>query len=213
MMRRLAIFLILILVAPTLACQLVTGRASPTPIPPVNMEPTQKFVPPTPFVEPTETQAEEPTVEEPTVEIAPTIVEAPTEAQAPTPLPLVPTATTGEAGLSGVIESVTLASGTQGNEKSPVDPTNVFPIDAVIHAVVHLKNAPANTTVMATWYVVDVGPAAESNSKIDTTQITTEGSRYIDFSLSPQPKWPAGSYKVEIGLNGQTVQTLPYTVK
>jgi hypothetical protein len=206
--------MILILAVPTLACKLFSGTQSPTPVPPVSGEPTQEFVPPTPFEEqPTDTEVVEPTQEEPTVVIEPTIVEPPTQNAEATSLPLVPTATTGETGLSSVIDSITLARNSQGSDKSPVDPTTVFSTTDTVHAVVHLKSAPTGTKVTATWYVVDVGSSADPNSQIDTTEITTDGTRNIDFSLSPQPTWPVGSYKVEIGLNGQVAKTLEYTVK
>lgn len=215
MKKRLVLALILILAVPALACRLFSGTQSPTPVPPVSREPTQEFIPPTPLEAlPTEPSAVEPTQEEqPTVVIEPTIVEPPTQIAEATPLPLVPTATTGETGVAGVVESVTLARSTTGNDKSPVDPTNVFSASDVIHAVVHLNHAPANTKVTATWYVVNVGSAADPNSQIDTTDITTDGSRNVDFSLSPQPAWPLGSYKVEIALNGQLIKTLEYSVK
>jgi hypothetical protein len=215
MKKRLVLALILILAMPALACKLFSGTPTPTALPPMNHAPTEEFIPPTPLEAlPTDTEVVEPTQEEqPTVVIETTVVEQPTQIAEATPLPLVPTATTGEAGIAGLIESVTLARSTTGNDKSPVDPTNVFSASDVIHAVVHLNHAPANTKVTATWYVVDVGSAADPNSQIDSTDITTDGSRNVDFSLSPQPKWPVGSYKVEIGLNGQLVKTLEYSVK
>lgn len=110
---------------------------------------------------------------------------------------------------SGYVNSVTMAEGVQGDTRDPVNPTVVFKPSATFHAVVRTQNAPANTKFKAAWYVVDVGNAASPNSLIDETNLTTDGSRNIDFSLAPQATWPVGTYRVEISVNGvlDTVKT------
>jgi len=116
-------------------------------------------------------------------------------------------------GSSGVIEKITLAQGVQGDDAHPVNPTTVFSKQATIHAVVRVKNAPDDTKVTASWFVVDVGGAAEAGSSIDSADYTTGGTRNIDFTLKPKNPWPAGKYKVEILVNGESYKTLEYTVK
>lgn len=110
---------------------------------------------------------------------------------------------------SGLVASVTMATGTQGDNKDPVNPTTVFGPSATFHAVVRTNNAPANTKYGATWYAVDVGSAASPNTLIDQTELSTDGTRNIDFTLSPRTTWPAGTYRVEIYVNGvlDTVKT------
>lgn len=103
---------------------------------------------------------------------------------------------------SGVIKQVVTAQNTQGSDKQPVNPTTTFTPSSVFHAVVETQNAPANTEFRATWCVVDVGNAAAPNSVIDSTTLTTDGSRNIDFTLSPSTAWPAGKYRVVISVNG-----------
>jgi hypothetical protein len=102
-----------------------------------------------------------------------------------------------------------MAEDSKGDTKDPVNPTVVFKTTAVFHAIAALQNAPANTKFTAAWYVVDVGSAAPPNSKIDSTDLTTDGTRNVDFTLKPASTWPVGSYRVEISVNGvlDTVKT------
>ena len=114
---------------------------------------------------------------------------------------------------SGFIGSVTMAEDTKADTKEPVNPTIVFKSTSVFHAVTALLNAPANTKFSATWYVVDVGNAAPPGSQIESTDVSTGGSRNIDFTLSPATIWPAGSYRVEISVNGVVDTVKNFTVK
>jgi hypothetical protein len=102
---------------------------------------------------------------------------------------------------SGLVKDVILAKNTVGDAKDPVDPTNVYGPGDIFHAVVQLANAPENTNFKASWYVNDVGPDIACNSVIDTTDIATGGTRNLDFTLTPDSKWPAGTYRVEISVN------------
>jgi hypothetical protein len=110
---------------------------------------------------------------------------------------------------SGVIASVTMAAATTGNNFDPVNPSDMFKPTDVFHAVTTLSNSPANTKFTAAWYAVDLGSAAAPGTKIGTTDISTDGSRNIDFRLSPTTSWPVGTYRVEISVNGvvDTVKT------
>jgi hypothetical protein len=114
---------------------------------------------------------------------------------------------------SGIIEKVTMALNTQGDAKDPVDPTTVFKPTSVIHAVLGVKDAPANTVFKAAWFATDVGNVAPCNTSIDTSEITTDGTRNVDFYLSPSSQWPDGKYRVEISVNGKLDQIVEYTVK
>ncbi len=114
---------------------------------------------------------------------------------------------------SGIIASVTLALGAQSDTKQPINPTTVFPSNAVFHAVVATQNAPANTKIRATWYAVDVGNVAPPNTLIDSSELMTDGSRDIDFTLSPNSVWAVGTYRVEIAVNGNVEQVVNFSVK
>ncbi|MBI4785971.1 MAG: hypothetical protein HY782_02860 [Chloroflexi bacterium] len=113
---------------------------------------------------------------------------------------------------SGLIANVTTALGVKGDLKEPENPTLVFPPSATFHAVVAIQNAPPNTTFAAVWYALDVGGAADCNSEIDQTELTTDGSRNLDFSLTPTNRWPVGSYRVEIYVNDVLDRAVNFSV-
>ncbi len=113
---------------------------------------------------------------------------------------------------SGYINSVTMAQATQGANKDPQNPTTVFSPSSTFHAVVRTQSAPTNTKFKSVWYAVDVGTAAAPNTKIDETEVTTDGTRNIDFVLSPTTSWPTGTYRVEIFVNGALDTTRTFTV-
>ena len=114
---------------------------------------------------------------------------------------------------SGFISQVVIAQNTQGATKDPVNPTTVFKSSDTFHAVVQTKSAPANTNFKATWCVTDVGSAAAPNSLIDQTDLSTDGSRNIDFTLGPSTTWPIGTYRVLISVNGVVDTIKNFSVK
>lgn len=111
------------------------------------------------------------------------------------------------------ITDIVLATGTQGDNFDPVGVTSVFSPDATFHTVVTIVDAPDNSKFKAEWFVVDVGSAAAPNSSIDQYELTTQGSRNIDFTLKPKTTWPEGSYRVDISANGTLIKSLTFNVK
>ncbi len=110
---------------------------------------------------------------------------------------------------------VVLATSTQGDNKDPLGATDTFaPTQKIFHAVVSVADLPDNTPVRAVWYVVDIGDPSQANSKIDEFTLPASGTRNLDFTLSvgPSGKWPEGSYKVEIYINGVLARTVPFRV-
>ena len=98
---------------------------------------------------------------------------------------------TGAGAGSELIDTVTLAKGVQGDQNEPVDPTEVFCAPGQDDPRGGWDpDAPANTKFSAAWYTVDVGQAAAPNTLIDKTDISTDGSRNIDFTLTTQDVWP-----------------------
>jgi hypothetical protein len=114
---------------------------------------------------------------------------------------------------SGLINSVTMAAGTTGPTNDPVNPTSVFPASSTFHAVVATNNAPANTKFTAKWYVTDVGSAASPNTLVNSTDATTDGTRNLDFTLTPTSTWAIGKYRVEISVNDQLDQVVQFSVQ
>jgi len=124
-----------------------------------------------------------------------------------------PPATKPQVKPSGFVASITMAEDTQGANKDPVNLTEVFKPTSTFHAVVRTQNAPANTKFSAAWYAVDVGTAAPPNTLIDQTDVTTDGSRNIDFTLRPTTAWPLGTYRVEVSVNGVLDSVKNFSVK
>jgi hypothetical protein len=138
----------------------------------------------------------------------PTMIAAATEAAAPTE------AGSTQAGpASGLITKITMATGVQGANMDPVGPTTTFGPSDTFHAVVQIQDAPAATKFQAQWFAVDVGSAAQPNTRIEGNEIVSDGSRNLDFSLTPDSKWPAGTYRVEISVDGTLEQTVLFSVK
>jgi hypothetical protein len=134
------------------------------------------------------------------------VVLANAPAQAPTP------AADSASPYAGLIQSVTMAAATSGADKQPVNQTSVFAPDSVIHAVVAIAGAPASTKFTAKWYATDVGDAAAPDTLIISADVTTDGTRNVDFTLTPTNNWPVGQYRVEVSINDQVTQVVPYTV-
>jgi hypothetical protein len=104
------------------------------------------------------------------------------------------------------IQSAKMARDYDGNQ-----PTTIFSQDEVFYCVVELANAPDDTTVMASWFAVEVEDV-DPNTFIDETELST-GSGSLHFELSNNGLWPTGKYAVKVYLNGELQQTLEFIVQ
>lgn len=104
------------------------------------------------------------------------------------------------------IAGVQMARDAEGTQ-----PTNEFAAEDTFYALVDLQNAPDGTTVRAVWTAVAV-EGIEPNLKIDEVELET-GSGTVQFELSNNNLWPAGTYKVEMYLNGELAQTVEFSVR
>jgi len=114
---------------------------------------------------------------------------------------------------SGYIAEVTMAEGTSGDERTPVNPTSTFGGNATFHAVAALVEAPANTTLRAVWFAGDTAGVAPCNTQVDSYEVVTDGTRNIDFSLTPESTWPPGTYRIEVYVNNVLDQAVTFAVK
>lgn len=104
------------------------------------------------------------------------------------------------------ITDVVMTTDDQGqNQTTTYGQTDPF------YCIVSLKNAPDDTVVKAIWTAVDV-EGEEANTLIQEKELTT-GLEILTFSLSNDNPWPVGKYKVDIQLNGTTVQTVEFQVE
>jgi hypothetical protein len=115
---------------------------------------------------------------------------------------------------SGIIAKLTTTTNIQGSELNPVNSTNVFAPNSVFHVVAATQNAPASTKVTAMWIATDVGDEGPCNGTLlKPSDLTTEGSRNLDFNVRPASKWPVGMYRVEIYVNDVLDSVADFTVK
>lgn len=89
--------------------------------------------------------------------------------------------------------------------------TTVYPQDATFWAIVVLANAPADTSLKASWYAVDAENTA-ANTLIDEVTTTSDDGT-IPFSLVNDGIWPLGTYKVDLFLNDKLAKTLEFSVQ
>jgi hypothetical protein len=104
------------------------------------------------------------------------------------------------------IEEAWMAADETGEER-----TTVFDQEAVIYAMVDLRNAPDDTTLKAVWTAVEAEDT-DPDFLITETEFTSDDG-LIHFLLENDFLWPLGKYKVDIYLNGELDQTLRFEVR
>jgi hypothetical protein len=106
-----------------------------------------------------------------------------------------------------VVRQVVMAEGTQPGSFEPVNPTITFQKDAeFIHAVIQVEDAPPNSVFRARWYPPNQDPL--------DFELTTGGTRWLDFRLTPSPDgFPTGDYQVEIYVNDNLADTKTFRVE
>lgn len=114
---------------------------------------------------------------------------------------------------TGLVSEVVLARNVEEETMAPVDVTGVFGNQDIFHAVVQIEDAPAGARFRVAWYATDVGEAAPCNTHIDSHEISADGTRYIDFNLTPDSPWPNGRYRAEVYCNDNLEQVLDFSVE
>jgi hypothetical protein len=90
--------------------------------------------------------------------------------------------------------------------------TSIFTNDQTFYCVVKVENAPEDTTLKAVWTALDV-EGIEPNFLISEFELTTESESEFTFNLENDQLWPAGTYKVDIYLDGTLEETLEFSVE
>ncbi|MBN1149154.1 MAG: hypothetical protein JXA78_17980 [Anaerolineales bacterium] len=96
-------------------------------------------------------------------------------------------------------------------DEAGTERTTVFAPGDTFYAKVELDNAPDDTTVKATWAVVEAAGLA-ANTFLDEAELT-QGSGELTFSLVSDQPWSAGKYKVDLHLDGELERTLEFEVR
>jgi hypothetical protein len=85
--------------------------------------------------------------------------------------------------------------------------TTFAPTDTIYVTVVTTGSAPS-ATLTAKWTYQDGQVVNESTQTIAPT-----GPAATEFHIAKPDGWPAGSYKVEVSLNGRSTGTKEFEVK
>ena len=111
------------------------------------------------------------------------------------------------------VDAVVMCRGVD-SDGAPVNPTTTFSPDTPeIFCSVKLSNAPANSRARAEWIYREGELEGVRDYLIDMYTITTEGTRYIYFSLSiPDDGWPQGIYELVLYMNDKRMEAVPFTV-
>ena len=112
--------------------------------------------------------------------------------------------------------SVTTANITNAHMASDVDDTqhsDVYsPSAPTFYCFFDLNNAPESTVVKGVWTLVSA-EGYDSNSEIDSAEITGSDNTYY-FSLDRSADaWPVGQYKVDLYVDGNMVETVEFEVQ
>lgn len=112
--------------------------------------------------------------------------------------------------------SVTTANITNAHlasDESDTQQVNGYsPTDLGFYCYFDLNNAPDSTVVKGVWTLVSA-EGYESNSEIDSAEITGGDDTYY-FSLggSTDP-WPVGTYRIDLYVDGSLVETIEFEVQ
>ena len=90
--------------------------------------------------------------------------------------------------------------------------TSYSPSDPGFYCYFDLNNAPDSTVVKGVWTLVSAD-GYESNSEIDSAEITGSDNTYY-FSLGGgADAWPVGTYKIDLYIDGKLVETIEFKVQ
>ena len=96
------------------------------------------------------------------------------------------------------------------------DPTTVFSSGDVFYIVGDLQNAPAGTVLEAKWLAVQIEGYSPDEliyeqAINDFTDESFSGSIY--FQLSNDNGWPVGDYQIDVYMDGNYIQSVPFSVR
>ena len=132
--------------------------------------------------------------------------EPPPTPQATAPPPATPT-TPPPAAPAVTVTTVELGNQIGADKRVTQQTTSFAPKDTIYATVVTDGSAPS-ATLTAKWTYQDGQVVDESTQTIAPT-----GPAATEFHISKPDGWPAGTYKVEVSLNGRSTGTKEFEVK
>jgi hypothetical protein len=112
---------------------------------------------------------------------------------------------------SGSVSTAKVAEAWMSTDEAGDVRTTSYAPEAVFYAQADLQNAPDDTVIKAVWTAVEVVDV-EPGLVISETEFTT-GSGLVHFTLSNDSPWPTGTYKAEIFMGEELVETLEFSVQ
>lgn len=94
---------------------------------------------------------------------------------------------------------------------SEIEKVTSYGQDEIFLCLAELANAPDDTVISAAWYVVEA-EGVDPDYLIDEVSITN-GSGDIYFDLANDMLWPVGTYRVDLSLNEEFVQSIEFQVQ
>jgi hypothetical protein len=106
------------------------------------------------------------------------------------------------------LTDVVLSDSQNGNAKQVFGPTT-----SKVYLRAKLIDVPKGAKVKSVW-IAEKTKVAPPNYEIDAKELSVgAGADRVDFSLSkPNAGWPEGDYRVDVQINGKTVQSLKFKV-
>ncbi len=97
---------------------------------------------------------------------------------------------------------------------APLNPATTFATNTPeIFCSVKVSNAPAQSRARVEWIYREGELEGVKDYLIDTSTVTTEGTRYIAFSLSiPDDGWPEGLYELVLYMDDKKMESVLFTV-
>lgn len=111
----------------------------------------------------------------------------------------------------GSFTTANIADAWMSTDAEGANRTTVYSPDAVFYAQVDLRNAPDTTVVKAVWTAVSA-EGVDPNYVLGETEFET-GDAVVTFDLSNDMLWPAGSYKVDLYVDGVLSTTVEFQVQ
>jgi len=110
---------------------------------------------------------------------------------------------------AATVSEVVLGTEATGNERVAEPKTTFARTDrTIVASVVTRADAPAATDVRARWTFQDGQLVDETSQRLNLS-----GPGVTNFRISNEEDWPAGTYTVEISMDGNVVQTRQFTVQ
>ena len=107
------------------------------------------------------------------------------------------------------VTNVTLGKRVDGSAMvAPADTASTFGTRATIYASVQHTGQPASAMLGARWVFQD-GQVVDSTAR----SLTPTGPGATEFHIAKASPWPAGTYRVEILVDGQVAQTRQFTIR